>query len=62
MPGGSEILVAREAKGEGKYRKSFEVVRLDTLSVARQAGDPEILGAFKRWQDPAWKQHTLSLR
>ncbi|HZM47464.1 MAG TPA: hypothetical protein VFC14_21795 [Burkholderiales bacterium] len=62
VPGGAEILVAREARGEGKYRRSFEVLRLDTLAVARQAGDPEILGPFQRWQDPAWKRLTLSVR
>jgi hypothetical protein len=28
----------------------------------RQAGDPTLLGAFQRWQDPAWKRQTLSLR
>ncbi|HSD55020.1 MAG TPA: hypothetical protein VLC47_12690 [Burkholderiales bacterium] len=62
VPGGREMLVAREARGEGKYRRSFEVVRLDSLAVARQAGDPRSLGPFQRWQDPAWKAATLSLR
>jgi hypothetical protein len=62
VPGGSEMLVAREARGDGKYRRSFEVVRLDTLTVARQAGDPSVLGPFQRWQDPAWKAGTLSVR
>lgn len=62
VPGGSQVLVAREARGEGKYRRSFELMRLDTLATARQAADPGILGAFQRWQDPAWKRQTLSLR
>jgi hypothetical protein len=62
VPGGTQMLVAREARGEGKYRRNFEVMRLDTLAVARQAGDPGILGAFQRWQDPSWKQQTLSVR
>lgn len=62
VPGGRQMLVAREARGEGKYRRSFEVVRLDTLAVARRAGDPGILDAFRRWQDPAWKLQTVSLR
>jgi hypothetical protein len=62
VPGGTQMLVAREARGEGRYRRSFEVVRLDTLAVARAASDPAVLGAFQRWQDPGWKVATLSIR
>jgi hypothetical protein len=62
VPGGKQMLVAREASGEGKYQRNFEVMRLDTLAVAQQAGDPGVLGAFQRWQDPSWKQQTLSVR
>jgi hypothetical protein len=62
VPGGRQMLVAREARVEGRWRRSFEVVRLDDLGVERQAGDPAILGAFQRWQDPAWKRETISLR
>ncbi|MGH8618969.1 MAG: hypothetical protein ACREUW_14855 [Burkholderiales bacterium] len=62
VPGGRQMLVAREASGEGKYLRNFELVRLDTLTPERQASDPTILGAFQRWQDPAWKRQTLSLR
>jgi hypothetical protein len=62
VPGGTQMLVAREARGDGKYQRNFEVMRLDTLAVARQANDPGILGAFQRWQDPSWKEQTLSVR
>ena len=62
VPGGSQVLVAREASGEGRYRRDFELVRLDTLATVRQAPDPAMLGAFQRWQDPAWKRATVSLR
>jgi hypothetical protein len=62
VPGGAQMLVAREARGEGRYKRNFEVVRMDTLAIERQASDPAILGAFQRWQDPVWKQQTLSLR
>lgn len=62
VPGGTQMLVAREAKGDGKYKRNFELLRLDTLIPVRQTGDPTALGAFQRWQDPAWKQQTLSLR
>lgn len=62
VPGGKQVLVAREARGEGKYKRSFELVRLDSLTTERQSSDPAALGAFRRWQDPAWKAMTVSLR
>ena len=62
VPGGTQMLVAREARGDGKYQRNFEVMRLDTLAVSRQSSDPGVLGAFQRWQDPSWKEQTLSLR
>lgn len=62
VPGGSQVLVAREAMGEGRYRRNFELVRLDTLGTVRQVPDPSMMGAFQRWQDPAWKRQTLSVR
>jgi len=37
-------------------------MRIDTFATERQAQDPDTLGAFRRWQDPAWKRLSLSLR
>ncbi|MBV9890998.1 MAG: hypothetical protein JO090_08955, partial [Rhizobacter sp.] len=62
VPGGKQVLVARESRGATGLKRNFEVVRLDTLGTERQAGDPTILGAFVRWQDPGWKRETVSLR
>ncbi len=62
VPGGAKMLVAREARGEGRYRRRFEVVRLDTLAIETQASEPGALRAFQRWQDASWKRETLSLR
>ena len=62
VPGGQQMLVAREARGQGRYRKSFEVVRLDGLTTERVTGDVAALPLFQRWQDAAWKRQTLSLR
>ena len=62
VPGGQRMLVAREARGQGRYRKSFEVVRLDGLTTERVTGDVSALPLFQRWQDPAWARQTLSLR
>jgi len=62
VPGGRKLLVAREARSEGKYRMRFEVIALGTLATEQHAGDPRILRAFQRWQDASWKRETLSLR
>jgi hypothetical protein len=62
VPGGRQVLVAREARGDGRYQRSYEVVNLDSFAVARQSGDAASLGPFQRWQDPAWKRQTVSLR
>jgi hypothetical protein len=62
VPGGKQMLLAREARGEGKYKRNYEVMRLDTLTAERQSGDAASLGAFQRWPDPAWKRQTVSLR
>ena len=56
------MLVAREASGEGKYRKSFEQISLDSLTTVRKASEPSLLSAFRRWQDAGWKAQTVSLR
>jgi hypothetical protein len=62
VPGGRQMLVAREARGEGKYRRSYEVVNLSNLATERQAGDAAALGPFQRWQDAGWKRLSVSLR
>ncbi|HEX5091241.1 MAG TPA: hypothetical protein VFV84_00975 [Burkholderiales bacterium] len=62
LPGGIRMLVAREAQGNGRRERSFEVLRLDTLAPVRHASRPAALAEFRRWQDPAWKARTLSLR
>lgn len=55
VPGGAQLLLAREFRAEGKYRRSFEVVSLTTLATERQSGEPALMGAFQRWSDPAWR-------
>lgn len=62
VPGGKQVLVAREARSQDKHKRNFEVLRLDTLGTERQAADPTVLGPFQRWQDAGWKRTTVSLR
>lgn len=62
VPGGKQVLVAREARGEGKYRKTFEVLKLASLTAERQAPEAAMLGAFNRWQDAGWRGGSVSLR
>lgn len=62
IPGGDQFLVAREVRQGGRVRRSFELVRGDTLETEKRADQPGSLSTFYRWQDPLWKQGTLTLR
>lgn len=63
IPGGKQLLVANEARAEGKYFPArYSVMNIDSLNVERQHYNPLELGAFKRWQDPSWKQQSVSIR
>lgn len=56
------LLLARESRVDGRASRRFEVQLLTDGSTERQAGSPELLAAFKRWADPAWRRGTVSLR
>lgn len=62
VPGGKQMLTAREVRVDGRYKRSFELMNLDSLQLERWADKPESLTPFYRWQDPGWKRMTLSLR
>ncbi len=62
VPGSAKMLAAREVRAEGKFRRSFELLDMATLTTERGADRPESLSTFYKWQDPAWKRQTVSLR
>jgi hypothetical protein len=61
VPGTRRLLIAKEVKDRGRFRRSFEELRLDDLALVRQASSPELLRDFGRWQDVAWRRDTLAL-
>ena len=60
-PGTARLLIAREVKEGGRFRRRFEELRLTDLALIRQASSPEILADFGRWQDVNWRRDTLTL-
>jgi hypothetical protein len=62
LPGAGKMLAVREVRSDGKFRRSFEVLDMATLATERGADRPESLSTFYKWQDPAWKRQTVSLR
>jgi hypothetical protein len=60
-PSPKRLLIAREVKEHGRFRRRFEELRLDDLALVRQASSPELLRDFGRWQDVAWRRDTLAL-
>jgi hypothetical protein len=60
-PGTQRLLIAREVKERGRFRRRFEELRLADLIPVKQASSPELLVDFGRWQDASWRRDTLAL-
>jgi hypothetical protein len=61
LAGTRRLLIAREVKDHGRFRRSFEELRLDDVALVRQASSPDLLRDFGRWQDIAWRRDTPAL-
>jgi hypothetical protein len=62
VPGAAKMLAVREARIDGRFKRSFEVINMVSMEVEKQADNPHSLSLFYRWQDAGWKSGTLSLR
>ena len=62
VPGTNQMLLAREVLSEGRFKRNFEVVKLSTLGLDKQASSPTLLSGFAKGQSAAWKAMTVSLR
>ncbi len=65
VPGTGELLAAREVRDPAhgnRPARTYELLDGLTLATERSADAPGSLKAFARWQDPAWKRVTVSLR
>jgi hypothetical protein len=62
VPGGKQFLAAREHRDGGRFKKSFELIKLDTLAIEKRADTPNAINAFYRWQEASWKKQTVALR
>lgn len=60
-PATHRLLIAREVKEHGRFRRRFEELRMENLALVREASAPELLADFGRWQDAAWRRDTLAL-
>jgi hypothetical protein len=62
-PGAAQkLLLAREAKINGKATRRFEVLSTESLRPTRFASTPQSAGRLRPWADPRWKRTTVSLR
>jgi len=62
IPSTNKMLAVREARIDGRFKRSFEVIKMDTMEVDKQADNPRSLTLFYRWEDATWKRGTLSIR
>ena len=65
VPGTGEVLAAREVRDPAhanRLARTYELLDGQTLATKKAADAPASLKPFYRFQDPAWKRVTVSLR
>jgi len=65
VPGTGQVLAAREVRDSqhaARFLRTYELLDGRTLATIKAADAPSSLKAFNRFQDPAWKRVTVSLR
>jgi len=65
VPGTGQVLAAREVRDPShghRAMRTYELLDGRTLATEKTADAPASLKAFHRFQDPAWKRVTVSLR
>jgi hypothetical protein len=65
VPATGEVLAVREVRDPlrgNRLARTYELLDGRTLATERTADAPASLKAFQRFQDPAWKRVTVSLR
>jgi hypothetical protein len=65
VPATGQVLAAREVRDPqrgNKPARTYELLDGQTLATEKAADAPGSLKAFYRFQDPAWKRMTVSLR
>jgi len=65
VPGTGQLLAAREVRDPqhaSRFLRTYELLDGRTLATQKTADAPASLKAFHKFQDPAWKRVTVSLR
>lgn len=62
VPGDRLMLVAREARVNGRFVHRFAIMDMVSLATTREADQPSSLSQFYRYQDATWRSQTVSLR
>ena len=65
VPGTGQVLAAREVRDPqhaNRFARTYELLDGQTLATQKAADAPASLKAFWKFQDPAWKRVTVSLR